>query len=198
MGQFPARHPTLVPYPVTFCCGVQVTRLAGKGTAAVACGHSYTAAVLSDGSLYTWGSGLGGQLGLGPSVTRAVWPMRIFAGLEGVRCVAVISSMTDFVHTHQSWVLPCLFHPHSLFHAHIHTRRNQHCHVPVQHEHTAAGDHCIILTVIDSSARCAAAVAVNKCAALFSPRCSCLLSAACPQQGVGGVLRALPRCCDRQ
>lgn len=68
----------------------QVTRLAGKGTAAVACGHSYTAAVLTDGALYSWGTGLGGQLGLGPSVTAAVWPTRILAGLEGVRWVLVV------------------------------------------------------------------------------------------------------------
>jgi alpha-tubulin suppressor-like RCC1 family protein len=66
---------------------LQVTRLAGKGTAAVACGHSYTAAVLTDGTLYTWGTGLGGQLGLGPHVTAAVGPTRILAGLEGVRWV---------------------------------------------------------------------------------------------------------------
>lgn len=66
---------------------LQVTRLTGKGTAAVACGNSYTAAVLGDGSLCTWGSGLGGQLGLGPNVTAAVWPTRVMAGLEGVRWV---------------------------------------------------------------------------------------------------------------
>lgn len=70
-----------------FCALCQVTRLAGKGTAGVACGHSYTAAVQCDGSLHTWGSGLGGQLGLGPNVTTAVWPTRIFTGLEGVRSV---------------------------------------------------------------------------------------------------------------
>lgn len=64
-----------------------MTRLAGKGTAAVACGHSYTAAVLTDGTLYTWGTGLGGQLGLGPNVMAAVWPTRITTGLEGVRWV---------------------------------------------------------------------------------------------------------------
>lgn len=45
-----------------FC---QVVRLFGKGTASVACGHTYTAAVLRDGSLHTWGTGLAGQLGLG-------------------------------------------------------------------------------------------------------------------------------------
>eukprot|EP00878_Enallax_costatus_P013317 GHUV01013923.1.p1 GENE.GHUV01013923.1~~GHUV01013923.1.p1 ORF type:complete len:399 (+),score=132.40 GHUV01013923.1:152-1348(+) len=63
----------------------QVTRLSGKGTVAVACGHSYTAAVLADGSMYTWGTGLGGQLGLGPSVVNAVWPMRVAAGLDSIR-----------------------------------------------------------------------------------------------------------------
>eukprot|EP00883_Tetradesmus_obliquus_P007882 jgi/Sobl393_1/18538/SZX64696.1 len=62
----------------------QVTRLFGKGTASVACGASYTAAVLPDGSLHTWGAGLGGQLGLGPHVAAAVWPTRVSA-LEGVR-----------------------------------------------------------------------------------------------------------------
>jgi hypothetical protein len=65
----------------------QVTRLAGKGTVAVACGASYSAAVLHDGSLHTWGGGLGGQLGLGPAVSAAVWPTRVLAGLEGIRCV---------------------------------------------------------------------------------------------------------------
>lgn len=64
---------------------LQVTRLSGKGTVAVACGHSYSAAVLADGSMYTWGTGLGGQLGLGPSVVSAVWPMRVTAGLESIR-----------------------------------------------------------------------------------------------------------------
>eukprot|EP00879_Flechtneria_rotunda_P029876 GHRR01032339.1.p1 GENE.GHRR01032339.1~~GHRR01032339.1.p1 ORF type:complete len:628 (+),score=228.42 GHRR01032339.1:962-2845(+) len=63
----------------------QVTRLSGKGTVAVSCGHSYTAAVLSDGSLLTWGSGLGGQLGLGPAALTAVWPTRVTAALGGVR-----------------------------------------------------------------------------------------------------------------
>jgi alpha-tubulin suppressor-like RCC1 family protein len=63
---------------------LQVTRLFGKGTAAVACGHSYTAAILPDGSLHTWGSGLGGQLGLGPHVVGAVWPTRVTA-LDGIR-----------------------------------------------------------------------------------------------------------------
>jgi alpha-tubulin suppressor-like RCC1 family protein len=66
------------------CLHAQVTRLFGKGTAAVACGASYTAAILPDGSLHTWGSGLGGQLGLGPHVVGAVWPTRITA-LEGIR-----------------------------------------------------------------------------------------------------------------
>jgi alpha-tubulin suppressor-like RCC1 family protein len=69
------------------CVLLQVARLAGKGTAAVACGHSYTAAVLMDGTLHTWGTGLGGQLGLGPNVMTAVWPTRILTGLEGVRWV---------------------------------------------------------------------------------------------------------------
>lgn len=64
---------------------LQVTRLSGKGTVTVGCGHSYTAAVCADGSLYTWGTGLGGQLGLGPSVLTAVWPMRISAAFDSIR-----------------------------------------------------------------------------------------------------------------
>lgn len=64
---------------------MQVTRLSGKGTVSVACGRTYTAAVLGDGSLYTWGTGAGGQLGLGPTVSSAVWPMRVAAALDTVR-----------------------------------------------------------------------------------------------------------------
>jgi hypothetical protein len=84
---YPLPVPQLTTLHWLHCLAVlpQVTRLACKGTTAVACGHSYTAAVLADGSLYTWGTGLGGQLGLGPHVTCAVWPARICAGLQGVR-----------------------------------------------------------------------------------------------------------------
>ncbi|KIY92016.1 putative E3 ubiquitin-protein ligase HERC2 [Monoraphidium neglectum] len=56
----------------------QVVRLFGKGAVAVACGHTYTAAVLRDGGLYTWGTGLGGQLGLGEqSGPTQLWPARV-------------------------------------------------------------------------------------------------------------------------
>jgi hypothetical protein len=60
---------------------LQVVHLFGKGAAAVACGHTYTAAVLRDGSLYAWGTGLGGQLGLGDAAPPTqVLPARVPVG----------------------------------------------------------------------------------------------------------------------
>jgi hypothetical protein len=57
---------------------LQVLRLFGKGAVAVACGHTYTAAVLRDGGLFTWGTGLGGQLGLGDAAAPScVLPTRV-------------------------------------------------------------------------------------------------------------------------
>jgi hypothetical protein len=59
----------------------QVLRLFGKGAVAVACGHTYTGAVLRDGGLFTWGTGLGGQLGLGDTAApTAVYPTRVPLG----------------------------------------------------------------------------------------------------------------------
>ncbi|MEW5304415.1 MAG: hypothetical protein WDW36_007026 [Sanguina aurantia] len=43
----------------------QVTRMRGKGIKAVACSEGCTAAISSDGRMYTWGSGMAGQLGHG-------------------------------------------------------------------------------------------------------------------------------------
>lgn len=37
----------------------------GKGIKAVACSEGCTAAISSDGRMYTWGSGMAGQLGHG-------------------------------------------------------------------------------------------------------------------------------------
>lgn len=42
-----------------------VMRLRGKGVKAVACGDGCTAAISSEGKLYSWGQGLAGQLGHG-------------------------------------------------------------------------------------------------------------------------------------
>ena len=67
----------------------QVVRLFGKGVISVACGHSYTAAVLPSGVLYTWGCGLGGQLGQGGGVLTSVWPARVLGGLDYVRVSSV-------------------------------------------------------------------------------------------------------------
>jgi hypothetical protein len=74
---------------------VQMTRLSGRGTAIVACGHSYTAAVMHDGGLWVWGTGLGGQLGLGPSALTTVWPTRVSAALSSVRCVAAAAAFNN-------------------------------------------------------------------------------------------------------
>lgn len=43
----------------------QVTRMRGKGIKAVSCSEGCTAAISSDGRMYTWGSGMAGQLGHG-------------------------------------------------------------------------------------------------------------------------------------
>jgi alpha-tubulin suppressor-like RCC1 family protein len=63
----------------------QVGQLFGKGVVEVACGRSYTAAVLPRGELYVWGSGRGGQLGLGEDRQASLWPTRVLGGLSEVR-----------------------------------------------------------------------------------------------------------------
>jgi alpha-tubulin suppressor-like RCC1 family protein len=45
----------------------------------VACAYGYTAAIKTDGTLWTWGRGYNGQLGIGDTINRST-PVTIFAG----------------------------------------------------------------------------------------------------------------------
>ena len=58
------------------------------GVACVSCGDSNTAAILQDGSLFTWGGGLSGQLGHDHTTTQYL-PRRVERGLYGVHIVQV-------------------------------------------------------------------------------------------------------------
>lgn len=54
----------------------------------VSCGDCNTAAVLKDGSLYTWGGGLSGQLGHG-NLTTQFLPKKIDYGLDNIKITKV-------------------------------------------------------------------------------------------------------------
>lgn len=56
----------------------QVSRMRGKGIQSVACSDGCSAAIASNGWLYTWGSGAAGQLGHGDAFP-VVEPKRVMA-----------------------------------------------------------------------------------------------------------------------
>lgn len=62
----------------------QVVRLFRKGIKAVSCGNTCTLALGSDGTVYSWGLSLAGQLGHGDTWAY-FWPTRIGGSLEGIR-----------------------------------------------------------------------------------------------------------------
>ena len=58
---------------------MQVKSMAASGVASFA--------VLTDGTVWTWGSSKPGQLGLGPGCVQSLQPQRV-AGLEGITSVS--------------------------------------------------------------------------------------------------------------
>lgn len=53
--------------------------LAAHRVAAVSCGAEFTACTTEEGALFTWGSGIFGQLGLGDTESK-YWPTRVVGG----------------------------------------------------------------------------------------------------------------------
>lgn len=66
-----------------------------SGVKSTSCGDCSTAAILSDGSLYTWGCGLSGQLGHNNLSTQYL-PHQIEQGLQGIVIVEVGSPIYLF------------------------------------------------------------------------------------------------------
>ncbi|XP_068720941.1 E3 ubiquitin-protein ligase HERC2-like [Montipora capricornis] len=70
-----------------------ITGLAGKQVVQIACGSSHSAAVTSEGELYTWGRGTYGRLGHGNSEDH-LFPMLV-SGLRGYHVIDVACGSGD-------------------------------------------------------------------------------------------------------
>ena len=70
----------------------------------VSCGNDYTAAILNDGSLWTWGNNTNGKLGLGDEVSRSS-PTRVGTDNDWkiVKCSSVCTSAIKTDGTLWSW-----------------------------------------------------------------------------------------------
>ena len=51
--------------------------LPGKAIRSISCGGSHSAALLTDGSVYVWGDGRSGQLGLGTGIKKTEHPLKV-------------------------------------------------------------------------------------------------------------------------
>jgi alpha-tubulin suppressor-like RCC1 family protein len=83
---------TNVSTPVTTFAG-------GTNWKQVSCGNDYTAAIKTDGTLWTWGSGSLGQLGNGSTALRTSTPITTFAGGTNWKQVSPGGSHTAAIKT---------------------------------------------------------------------------------------------------
>lgn len=89
--------------------------LPGKEVHSISCGGSHSAALLNDGTLYVWGDGRSGQLGLGSEIKKADTPLQVKSLAEervvGVWCGFAQTAAFTASGTLYTWGFDCFCGP---------------------------------------------------------------------------------------